>query len=465
MPVRPRLLALVLALSVLAPVLNAPGASSAAPGVKVPTVQLDAGPGGYMSRNLSYVATIPLDSPGVGAKLLTVGAQKRLYVTGISGASIYDVTNPGIPLLLGHLPLPNWENESVSVSRDGNTMLISGDEQIGLHWLYVIDTTIVNAPHPVARLAVGGGHTVTCMDDPCNWVYGSRGDIIDLRVKAAPKLRPEKWTRMLGLGFAHNIERDEAGIFWSDTSTIAAIDARNPLKPVRLGSGRAPAGSKTALQHNNLRPRAREYKPRPGPAAGLDDFDVPPPTDALRPGELLYSTGETSLGAAYDAAKCNDGSGPFATYRVDGFERGGGGKIRLLDIFRPVNGRLDEGDAVVNALGCSSHWFTYNPSDTSIVAVGWYEHGTRLFKVNQKTGKIGQIGYFQPAAGSASAAYWVDDHYIYVVDYARGIDILKYNAGGLLPSDAEFEASWLAKAGVKDAVSSAERLSCRLSVA
>src|SRR5687768_7046361 len=41
-------------------------------------VQKDVGAGGFMSDNLTYVGTLPVDSPGVGARVVQVGAQKRL---------------------------------------------------------------------------------------------------------------------------------------------------------------------------------------------------------------------------------------------------------------------------------------------------------------------------------------------------------------------------------------------------
>ena len=41
-------------------------------------------------------------------------------------------------------------------------------------------------------------------------------------------------------------------------------------------------------------------------------------------------------------------------------------------------------------------------------------------------GKIKEIGYFLPYAGSTSAVYWVTDDIAYAVDYNRGIDILRF---------------------------------------
>ena len=71
-----------------------------------------------------------------------------------------------------------------------------------------------------------------------------------------------------------------------------------------------------------------------------------------------------------------------------------------------------------------------------MVAIGFYGQGTRVLDVSDPT-DIKQAGYFRipavaasgntPAqsANNASAAYW-HNGYIYVADYTRGIDVLRY---------------------------------------
>jgi hypothetical protein len=72
-----------------------------------------------MSPNVEYAGTIPLDSPGVGGKVVEVGDQTRFYVTGLKGITIYDVSDPAVPLPLGHLPFPHAQNEDVEVAQTG----------------------------------------------------------------------------------------------------------------------------------------------------------------------------------------------------------------------------------------------------------------------------------------------------------------------------------------------------------
>jgi hypothetical protein len=418
-----------------------------------PLVELDQLPVGpaVTSPNLTYLGTIPIDSPGVGARLVTVGGQKRLYVSGVPGLSIYDVTRPEEPALLGHLPLPNWENEDVSVSADGDWTLVT--EYTGTFYVHVIDTRNPRVPLPASSIALGSaGHTSECLDAACDWVYGSEGQILDLRDKFDPVLLEQEWTDLLKLPDGHAINRDAAGLFTIDTTPLALADLRNPLKPMVLAT--APDGEQeenaTAYQHNTLRPRADKWRPR---TTGADRRDR-----SLRPGELILGNGETNF-----TGTCNEGSGPFATWSARDWDRGA--PLQVLDVFRPLSGEYTDGNPALNALGCSGHWFStrnVGSDGDQLVAAGWYEHGTRLLRVDAQTGTIKQIGFHQPVVGSASAAHWIDQTHIYVVDYERGIDVLRYDPYAKPPTQSQLDASWLAKAGVVTPRAEAERQLCSL---
>ena len=148
------------------------------------------GVGGFMSDNVTYVGTIPLDSPGVGGRMLKVGNQMRFYVTGIKGLTIYDVTNPALPMPLGFFPYYHAQNEDVDVSDDGKRVVIGADggllvdlpgAKVGIH---IIDTT--NPANPVFLGSHGdSNHTATCADPKCEWIYGSSGNIYDARNPAS----------------------------------------------------------------------------------------------------------------------------------------------------------------------------------------------------------------------------------------------------------------------------------------
>ena len=412
--------------------------------------QLPVGPG-VTSENLTYLGTIPIDSPGVGARLVTVDGQKRFYVSGVPGLSIYDVTTPETPALLGHLPLPNWENEDVSVSADGDWTLIT--EYTGTFYVHVIDTRNPRVPLLASSITLGSaGHTSECLDQACDWVYGSEGQILDLRDKFHPVLLEQRWTDMLDLPDGHAINIDSAGLATIDTTPLTLADLRNPMQPKVLAQ--APAGEQeengTAYQHNTLRPQADRWRPRSTGALRKQK--------ALLPGELILGNGETNL-----TGTCDDGSGPFATWSARDWDRGA--PLQVLDVFRPVNGDYTDGNPSVNALGCSGHWFTTRTiaaDGDQLVTAGWYEHGTRLLRVDAQTGQISQVGFHQPIVGAASAAHWVDATHVYVVDYERGIDILRYDPSAPTPTQAELDASWLAKADAVSPLAEAERQICTL---
>ena len=82
----------------------------------------------------------------------------------------------------------------------------------------------------------------------------------------------------------------------------------------------------------------------------------------------------------------------------------------------------------MNALGCSPHWFNVQPGfrNGGIVGLAAYDNGTRFLKVDS-AGKISEVGWFLPQGTQASAAYWITKSIVYIVDYARGIDIVRFN--------------------------------------
>lgn len=494
-----RRIALLLAIAVIA-AFNAIPAGAAQSAL----TYLDPGVGGFMSANLSYVGTLANESPGVGAKIVTVNGKKRFYVSSVQGLSVYDVTNPALPLPLGHLELPHWENEDVTVSKDGKTILMSEFTGTYMHVIEARDLPNgLLALVPVGFTTGPSGHIVDCIDDACNMVYGSEGKMIDLRDKTKPTVLKTNWATMNGLPTnGHNLQFDDAGLLWTDTTPISALDVSDPLNPVAVvkGNKSVQTSNKTAYQHNNIRPNAAMFDARD------TEEEIADPN--LRPGELLMGNGETNF-----TGTCNSGSGPFSTYKIKNMTPGNTDALAIADVFRPVSGQYTDGNPAVNAIGCSGHWFTVQPASTVVpqppapeeptdppasaisnsraaqasgkgrapgtlsaeaptaeatatpdylVAAAWYEHGTRLLSVDKASGEITQKGFFQPVAGSASAAHWINDEYVYVVDYVRGVDILRYNKGAATPTTAEFDASWLAKAYATDPASERARLLCRL---
>ena len=391
--------------------------------VGVPPASSDPGVGGFMSPNVTWVASIPLDAPGIGGRVLQVGAQRRFYVTGSKGLTIYDVTNPAIPLVIGTLPLPHFENESVAVSDDGDTVIITSDPGFGQPPVtYVIDTTLVHAPL-IASVIPAGSHTATCANARCSHVYASEGWIYDI----TDRTKPRKVESGSFLGAYHYLSRDAAG-FLSDGSSM--WDPRkDPEHPTRIAV-------RTQGWHNSLRPNADRWRPR-------TKRDRSP---LLRPGELHIGGDETWL----SPGTCNAYSAAITTWSMVDWDKGQ--KAKLVSVIRPRNGNWNDGNPPVDGVGCSSHWFDYRKG---MVAAGWYDHGVRLVKVNERTGVATEFGYFQPVDSMAWGAYWVGDEYVYSVDATRGIDILRVDRSAPAASDGELTSSWRPTVFTSDAASTA----------
>jgi hypothetical protein len=412
------------------------------------TKDIPIGPGGFASANVHYVASIP-SGAGVSARVVTVGKQRRLYVSSAHSLVIYDITNPGLPLPLGALPIYNWENEDIAVSKDGSTTILT--EFMSALYLHVVDTSNPRVPVLKGSILLDGSHTAECADTHCNYLFASNGKTYDIRDRTNPHevSRDHWWSSEIGVGSAHALHQDAAGYWIADETPLVMFRADNPLRVHLVTMGQQTMN--TAYQHNNIRPAADRYRPR---AAG----DRSP---ALRPGELLMGEGETNF-----SPYCNGGSGAFATWSMVGFDKGR--PMHQLHVFRPVNGDYTNGDPAVNALGCSGHWFTVRENVSHryrgnyLVAAGWYEHGTRFLAVNTATGTIREVGFFQPVRGSASAAYWIPGtDYVYVVDYQRGLDILRFDADAAPPTPSAIRASWLAKLHTLDAFSQQARFWCQ----
>ena len=436
--------ALVAALGAVLSV-GVPGQATTAP----VTQFLNPGPGGFTSSNVSYVASIPTGA-GVSARVVTVKGQRRLYVSSAHSLVIYDISNPAMPVPLGALPLYNWENEDIAVSKDGATTILTEFEST--FYLHVVDTSNPHLPVLRGSILMDGSHTVECADVHCNYLFASNGKTYDIRKQPGPLPKSKWWSTELGVRGGHALHQDAAGYWIADETPWVMFTARDPLhvKLVDMGTPKL----NTAYQHNNQRPAADKWTPRKPGDNGK----------TLRPGEMLMTETETNLNP--DCAGGTDGTGSFSTWSMANWDKGQ--PARQLHVLTPVKGVYANGDPAVNALGCSGHWFTVREDEPGIykgdyvVAAGWYEHGTRFLAVDQKSGGIKQVGYFQPIRGSASAAYWIDKtNYVYVVDYQRGIDILKFDPSATPPSAAATRASWLAKLHTIDTISQQERYWCR----
>ena len=367
----------------------------------LPGAHAGPGPQGVSSDNVEQVTFLPFEAgTATGANFFNQGKKKYMIITGWKTFSIYDVTDPGNPTIVG-TPVPfgfKFENEDVATN--GEIMLFS--ESLPQNILHIWNIEDVSNPVEIATLSGAGQHTTSCVLN-CKWAYGSSGAISDLRNPAKPKLMKEKWTDGLeAISGHHDITEVAPGLVLSASQPMVFLDARkDPRHPKLLATSEPNEDVGEAPVHSNLWPRG-----------GKDDF--------------LLVTGE-SWSPSNGGAQCTeDRNQGFSTW--DGTQWKKTHTFKRIDVFKAENGTVVDGGSAVNApFGCSSHWFTYHPDwkNGGLVAAGWYSHGTRILKVDGK-GKISEVGYFLPHAGAASGAYWVGDEHVYSVDYQRGVDVLKY---------------------------------------
>lgn len=460
----------------------------------VDVVQLDASV--ITSPNVTYLGTLPIDSPGVGGTVRThaVTGQRLFYATGLKGLTIYDVSDPALPVPVGVLPFPHSQNEDVSVSADGTRVIISADGALLLpimpqsRGIHVVDATdpanpVMVATHPDSN------HTTECADPSCDWLYGSSTAGIYDATRAdegiITRVEDRNWNEYTDADGnpaattgRHAANVDEAGLVITDSTPRLVLDPRphtgadgveyGPANPEVLAVGTPNRATDNRLQHNNWRPNATRWEPR-DPAVEADRFEdlvdgqEPQPQSlpegSLRAGEVMIANSESNLNPQCSMA------GGLSTWDLRDFDKGRAPVE--LDVFRPVSGTWAEGNPAVNGLGCSGHWFTVNPvSDTTAhVTASWYEHGVRFFEVGLDTGKITEVGFFQPVATEAGAAIWIDDQHVYSVDYARGIDILRFDAEAPRPTEQERVDAWLLSLGRVGELASRERAYCQLAVA
>lgn len=345
-------------------------------------------PGGVTSDNVEWVQHIPFEvGTATGARVIG----KYLYVTSWKSFSIYDVSDPQQPQRLSTTPFGfKFENEDVATN--GKIMLFS--EQLPQDILHVWDVEDKTNPVQIAELPGGGGHTSSCLFR-CKWSYSSTGVTVDLRNPTEPKLAGS-WSQEEGATSAHDVIEVAPGLVLTASRPMMLLDARkDPANPelIAIGDNREGPGIHSINWANKMKDRfflaASETNARPRCE------DVPSPV------------------------------APFMTWDASNWKKTK--TFTLIDEYRVTNGTASDGRPIVNALGCSSHWFQEHPDyrNGGLVAAAFYEHGTRFLDISS-AGQIEEIGYFMPWAGSTSAAYWLNDEVVYAVDYSRGIDVLRF---------------------------------------
>ncbi len=360
--------------------------------------------GGFSSDNVEWVSINPRHVGTSGGKL--VG--KYYYLTDPRGLFIYDTSKPESPQLAGQLLAPQIGSGAALAQEDpdtnGKILLVNAYTQGGSPTaLKVIDVSDKTAPKVAGSIALSD-HTWTCFLD-CKYAIGRTGHVLDLRDPAEPKEIANWKDHVDGANYMHDFEEVAPGLLIGAGQPSFYLDMRNPLKPKEL-SGFSPDFHALGY-HSAIWPRQAK--------------------DSL----LLMSAEVAPQGTSTAGSDCaQDDVHALATFDARAAVKKGprpGAIFKKLSEWR-VGGRgaYADGNAPAHTLYCG-HWFDPHPDwrNGGVVAIGHYDWGTRFVEVSSN-GKMEEIGYFQPIAGHTSSAEWISDDIVYVHDYRRGLEILRF---------------------------------------
>ena len=330
---------------------------------------------------------------GAGQGLSVVG--ERLFVTGPTHLSMFDIANPEAPELMGVATL-EAANETEDVVTNGRILAATGADGITL-----FDVS-GESPQRLSTIDIGG-QVASCVED-CRylWVTGPNV-IVDISDPMAPR---------------------EVGGFLDDEEASQCFQAREVRPGLVLVACDPVLLVSTLAEHG-----ATATAPKVIARGSMPEFDyllagAPHSAHWPRGGEdaFLLTTVETPF-----HQQCSEGIGAFLTWDAQRF--------RVLDDWRPQNGTFLDGRSPYNAVGCSPHFLDEHPTfrDGGLVAVAALENGVRMLSVDG-TGAIEERGFFIGGSGTAAVPVWhPDGRTLYVADYARGLDILRYTGPTFVP--------------------------------
>jgi hypothetical protein len=362
---------------------------------------------GFASENVEWVSIDPRHVGTSGGKLV----DKYYYLTDPRGLFIYDTTKPEAPVLVGELPAAQIGTGAALAQEDpdtnGKILLLNAYSDGGSPTdLLVIDVSDKAALAVVGSIALSD-HTWTCLLD-CKYAIGRTGYVLDLRDPTKPE-EIGNWKDHVSLpGYMHDFEEVAPGLLIGAGQPSFYLDMRNPTKPKELSS--FTPEFHTLGYHSAIWPRN-----------GKDSL-------------LLMGAEVATAGATAEAGSdcAQDDVHALATFDASAAVKKGprpGATFNKLSEWRVAGrGAFADGNAPAHTLYCG-HWFDPHPTwrNGGIVAIGHYDWGTRFLNVTSK-GKMEEVGYFQPIAGHTSSAEWISNDIVYVHDYRRGLEILRFNS-------------------------------------
>ena len=383
--------------------------------------------------NVEYLGRFPEHTGTAGGQPSADG--KLFYVTDPRGVYVYDTTDPAAPVLLDSIAIYQAGASAALAQEDPNSngkiLLVDGaTTPYGTAALQVVDVSNPKDLKILSSVAVTD-HTWTCVsgldatgaENSCAFAYGRTGHIIDLRDPAAAKLAPVTWRKAVRYGdksnspYTHDLTEIRPGLVMSSGSTAILMDTRDPLAPVRL----------TVIEQKNRFPSLGYHSVEWG-QGGRDPFLVAG-TEIAPDGATNTAgsdcKGDNSVIETWDAREVLTGlDAYYAGASVD--EAFAGRAFRKIDAYS-VSGRglFLDGAAPAHVLYCA-HWMELHPdfAGGGLMAVSYYDRGTRFLNVGAD-GKMTEVGWITAAEGYSGSAQWLSDEVVYIMDYRRGMEVVR----------------------------------------
>ncbi len=398
-----------------------------------------------------------------------------MFAIGTAGLSVFSLKDPAHPQFISQVNLAAlnaagnqvmtqfWENENLTIDSKRMIAWLTRDSTQA-RGLFPIDISDPWNPKVIGFHKVPQGHTATCLND-CTFIWSVGGitlptenpdgfrnkpsmvAVTDVRDVNHPYTYPSSFAANVHrsgvvTGSTHSVDVDFEGVAWVSASRGVRgfyTDGKHldpatgvsrwatPYNPISYGGG-AVAGSDTAFMHNAYR---FPHK--------LGNFDK---------GDVMLIGNEINNGSCTSAGKFIFASVKGTRDAIDNVGTPAApAKMARLATYSPGGKPGEKQDATGKQVGdCSAHWFTVKGN---IVAMSFYEQGTRFIDVSDPTNPV-QVGYFRvPGIGTGatpeqiftdtSATYWHGD-YVYVSDYGRGVDVIKFT--GDIPGQVDTKVCW-----------------------
>ena len=388
--------------------------------------------------NVEYLGRFPEHTGTAGGQLSLDGT--KFYLTDPRGVYVYDVSNAASPKRLGSIALFQSGLGTALAQEDPNSngeiLLVDGATAPGgSAKLQVVDVSDPANMKVLDSVAVTD-HTWTCVSatdasgvvNSCAYAYGRSGHIVDLRNPADAQLLPTTWRKAVGYGdkgnnpYTHDLTEIRAGLVMSSGSTAILMDTSDPTTPVRLTAIEQP-GRFSSLGYHSVEwgrggsepflVAGTEIAPK---VAGLPATDNTAGTDC---------EGENSVIETWDARAVKDGLKAYSE-GVPAEEAFAGRTFTKADSY-DAGGRgiFLDGQAPGHVLYCA-HWMELHPDfkKGGRMAVSYYDRGTRFVDV-KSDGTMAEVGWITAVDGYSGSPQWISDDVVYVMDYRRGLEIVR----------------------------------------